>query len=672
MSESISIESLPNTSPITIKRLKSLDIQTYSDLINHFPSRYEDFSIMSSIAKAQPGETVTVKGAVVDAKYRVTRTGLKLQVFKVADGTGEIEVGFYNQPYLLRLIKKGNMLSVAGVVEQFGRKLSLKPKEYELVNDDNFLKHTGRIVPVYPQTRGLSTKTIREKVYIALRNKIPEILPDKIIKFNNLAAEEYAYQNIHFPESTVDAEKARERLAFDELFSIQLSSSLIKLHWEKEVVGHKFKDSGKSKKAIADFIGKLPFTLTASQLKVWNEIYEDLKKEKPMNRFLQGEVGSGKTVVAALACYFAYLNGFKSIVMAPTEILTTQHYKTLSDLFKDSPLKIGIYTASNKNPEGDIIVGTHALITKKFKLKKIGFVVIDEQHRFGVAQRAALKEKGINPHLLTMTATPIPRTVMLTMHGELDLSAITEMPKGRLPVKTYLVPPHKRPDGYEWIKKQIVQNNAQVFVVCPLIEESAVETMKSVKASKKEYDDLKKIFFGQRLGLLHGKMKSVEKEKVMSDFKKGDYDILVTTPVVEVGVDIPKATIMIIEGAERFGLAQLHQLRGRVGRSYMQSYCFLYATSHEPEMVRRLEFFSKTTLGTRLAEEDLKVRGPGNIFGMKQHGFLDLKIASFTDYPLIEKSKKAADYFIGHYKISDFDLLKARLDKLETDGVTRD
>lgn len=627
---------------------------------------------MSSIAKAQPGETVTVKGAVVDAKYRVTRTGLKLQVFKVADGTGEIEVGFYNQPYLLRLIKKGNMLSVAGVVEQFGRKLSLKPKEYELVNDDNFLKHTGRIVPVYPQTRGLSTKTIREKVYIALRNKIPEILPDKIIKFNNLAAEEYAYQNIHFPESTVDAEKARERLAFDELFSIQLSSSLIKLHWEKEVVGHKFKDSGKSKKAIADFIGKLPFTLTASQLKVWNEIYEDLKKEKPMNRFLQGEVGSGKTVVAALACYFAYLNGFKSIVMAPTEILTTQHYKTLSDLFKDSPLKIGIYTASNKNPEGDIIVGTHALITKKFKLKKIGFVVIDEQHRFGVAQRAALKEKGINPHLLTMTATPIPRTVMLTMHGELDLSAITEMPKGRLPVKTYLVPPHKRPDGYEWIKKQIVQNNAQVFVVCPLIEESAVETMKSVKASKKEYDDLKKIFFGQRLGLLHGKMKSVEKEKVMSDFKKGDYDILVTTPVVEVGVDIPKATIMIIEGAERFGLAQLHQLRGRVGRSYMQSYCFLYATSHEPEMVRRLEFFSKTTLGTRLAEEDLKVRGPGNIFGMKQHGFLDLKIASFTDYPLIEKSKKAADYFIGHYKISDFDLLKARLDKLETDGVTRD
>lgn len=672
MPESIAIESLPNTSPVTIKRFKSLNVKTYFDLVNYFPSRYEDFSLLSPIGKAQPGETVTVKGEVIDSKYQVTRTGLRLQVFKLSDGTGEIEVGFYNQPYLLRIIKKGSLISVAGTVEQYGRKMSLKPKDYELVLPDNPLKHTGRIVPVYPQTRGLSTKTIREKMYIALQGKFDEVLPTKIIEFNDLVEEDYAYKNTHFPDSLKSLEKARHRLAFDELFAIQLSSFLIKKQWEKETVGYKFRDSDKTKTMISEFISKLPFTLTPSQVAVWEEIYEDLKMNRPMNRFLQGEVGSGKTVIAALGCYFSFLNGYKSIIMAPTEILASQHFKTLSDLFKSYPIKIGVYTASNKNPDGDIIVGTHALITKKFNLKKVGFVVIDEQHRFGVAQRAAIKQKGLNPHLLTMTATPIPRTVMLTLHGELELSAITEMPKGRLPVKTFLVPPFKRPSGYEWIKKEIVQNKAQVFVVCPLIEESEVETMKSVKASKKEYDDLKRIFSDFKLGLLHGKMKSSEKEKVMIDFKKGLYDILVTTPVVEVGVDIPNATIMIIEGAERFGLAQLHQLRGRVGRSDKQSYCLLYATNNDPETIKRLGFFSKTNLGTKLAEEDLRIRGPGDIYGIKQHGFAELKIANFTDYELIDKTKKAAEYFTNHYRITDYQHLNERVKNLQSGGISRD
>lgn len=672
MPESIAIESLPNTSPVTIKRFKSLNVKTYFDLVNYFPSRYEDFSLLSPIGKAQPGETVTVKGEVIDSKYQVTRTGLRLQVFKLSDGTGEIEVGFYNQPYLLRIIKKGSFVSVAGTVEQYGRKMSLKPKDYELVLPDNPLKHTGRIVPVYPQTRGLSTKTIREKMHIALQGKFDEVLPTKIIEFNDLVEEDYAYKNTHFPDSLKSLEKARHRLAFDELFAIQLSSFLIKKQWEKETVGHKFKDTDKTKTIISEFISKLPFTLTPSQVAVWEEIYEDLKMNRPMNRFLQGEVGSGKTVIAALGCYLSFLNGYKSIIMAPTEILASQHFKTLNDLFKSYPIKIGVYTASNKNPDGDIIVGTHALITKKFNLKKVGFVVIDEQHRFGVAQRAAIKLKGLNPHLLTMTATPIPRTVMLTLHGELELSVITEMPKGRLPVKTFLVPPFKRPSGYEWIKKEIVQNKAQVFVVCPLIEESEIETMKSVKASKKEYDDLKRIFSDFKLGLLHGKMKSSEKEKVMIDFKKGLYDILVTTPVVEVGVDIPNATIMIIEGAERFGLAQLHQLRGRVGRSDKQSYCLLYATNNDPETIKRLGFFSKTNLGTKLAEEDLRIRGPGDIYGIKQHGFAELKIANFTDYELIDKTKKAAEYFANHYRITDYQHLNERVKNLQSGGISRD
>ncbi len=672
MPESIAIESLPSTSSLTIKRFKSLGVNTYLDLVNYFPSRYEDFSLLTSIGSAQPGETVTVKGEVTDSKYQVTRTGLRLQVFKLKDGTGEIEIGFYNQPYLLRLIKKGSILSVSGTVELYGRKMTLKPKDYELVSPDSPLKHTGRIVPIYPQTRGLSTRTIREKMYIALREKYDETLPLKIVEFNDLVGKDYAYQTIHFPDTFPSSQKARHRLAFDELFTIQLSSSMIKKQWEKETVSHKFKDTDSIRKQITKFINNLPFALTSSQIKVWEEIYEDLRNNRPMNRFLQGEVGSGKTVIAALGCYFSFLNGYKSILMAPTEILVNQHFKTLKELFKDYPIKIGIYTASNKNPEGDIVVGTHALISKKFNVKKVGFVVIDEQHRFGVAQRAAMKQKGINPHLLTMTATPIPRTVMLTLHGELELSAITEMPKGRLPVKTFLVPPFKRSNGYEWIKKEIAQNKAQVFVVCPLIEESEVETMKSVKASKKEYDELKKIFTENRLGLLHGKMKSVEKDKMMVDFKNGLYDILVTTPVVEVGVDIPNATIMIIEGAERFGLAQLHQLRGRVGRSDKQSYCFLYSTNDNPETVRRLEFFSKTNLGTKLAEEDLKIRGPGNIYGVKQHGFIDLKIANITDYDLIDKTKKAVDYFIGHYKIEDYPYLKEKVINLQSDGISRD
>lgn len=667
------IDNLPNTSAITKHRFESLGIKKYSDLLNYFPFRYEDYSLISKIKNLQEGETATVTGKIVDSKYQVTRSRLKIQAFKITDETGEIEFSFFNQPYLLRLIKKGMTVSIAGNVQLFGRKLIIAPKEFELGPP---LKHTGKIIPVYSEKKGLSSKTIREKMVFVLEkiiSDVQEFLPKKIVEFNGLLDERKAYKQIHYPENQELIKKSRERLGFDELFTIQLSSYLVKKEWQKEKVGYKFKADDKTVESIKDFIDNLPFKLTNAQIKVWQEIFNDLKKVEPMNRFLQGEVGSGKTVVAALACYFAYLNGYKSILMAPTEILANQHYQTIINLFKKTPLKIGIQTGSKKITGNDdnIIVGTQALISKNFNLEKIGLVIIDEQHRFGVSQRALLKKKGINPHLLTMTATPIPRTVALTLYGELDISVIDEMPIGRIPVKTFYVPKIKREAGYEWIKSQIKKNRAQVFIVCPLIEESEIETMKTVKAAKKEFENLKNVFSGYKLNLLHGKLKPKEKEKIMIDFKNQKFDILVTTPVVEVGVDIPKATVMLIEGAERFGLAQLHQLRGRVGRNNIQSYCFLFSEKEEKIISNRLSFFAKTSDGNKLAEEDLKIRGAGDIFGTRQHGYLDLKIASLSDFELIEKTKNAVNYFNSHFKLGDYPFLKNRIGRLD-ENISQD
>ncbi len=661
------IENLPATSSITIRKFKSLNINNYFDLLNYFPIRYEDYSLITEIAKIQVGETVTVSGKIIEAKNQYTRSRITIQKVIIDDGTGKIEAGWFNQPYLIRIFKIGETISVAGSVKQFGPKISLEPKEYE-VGDKHI--HTGRLVPVYSEKKGLSTKTIREKIHAILvltsevRISVAETLPPEIITFNSLIDEQTAYQQIHFPDNLDNANKARERLSFDELFNLQLANNLVKKEWQKERVGNLLKISN-YKSQISNFIASLPFKLTGDQNKVIEEIFSDLKKTTPMNRFLQGDVGSGKTVVATIVCYLSYLNGYQSIIMAPTEILAQQHYQSINKLFQKSKIKnqndklklknnipiIELITGSIKirNPQSvinnsDFIIGTHALLNKKLKFKKVGLVVIDEQHRFGVNQRAILKEKAGNPHLLTMTATPIPRTVALTLYGQLDLSYIEEMPKGRLPIKTFLVPVDKRNSGYLWIKKQIQENKAQVFIVCPLIKESQSETLKSVKAVKIEYENLIKIFSEYKLGLLHGKIKSLEKEKIMSDFKNKMIDILVATPVVEVGIDIPGATIMIVEGAERFGLAQLHQLRGRVGRSDKQSYCFLFTEKEDSKILERLSYFSKTQNGNKLAEYDLNSRGAGNIFGTDQHGFVRLNIASLSDYELINKTKKAVEY----------------------------
>lgn len=672
------IEALPGTSSITVRRLKSLFIDTYGDLLDYFPARYEDYSLVSPIAQLQPEEVVTVTGTVTDTSQIYTRRGLKIQKVTIEDLTGKIEVTWYNQPYILTLFKKGVPVSISGIVKKFTNKLSIEPREYEVIKSDKYHIHTGRIVPMYSEKKQLSTKTLREKIFNTLTqlNESIEWLPQEIISFNNLIDENTAYKEIHFPQNIAKQKEASRRLSFDELFTIQLASALVRKEWEKQQVTHAFEVGNKHASSLQQFISNLPFKLTDAQRRVTDEIIQDLQKEKPMNRFVQGDVGSGKTVVAAIGCYIAYLNGFQSLVMAPTEILAQQHYKTISTLLEKYGIEVGLQTGAEKMIKGnsyDVIIGTHALITKKLAFDKVGFVVIDEQHRFGVAQRAMLKEKGINPHLLTMTATPIPRTVSLTLYGELDLSVIDEMPKGRLPIKTYLVPKQKRTDSYTWMKKLMKEQGSQIFIVCPLIEESEIETMKSMKAATKEYERLQnEVFKEYTVSLLHGKMKPEEKQRIMTEFKEKKANILVTTSVVEVGIDIPNASIIVIEGAERFGLAQLHQLRGRVGRGSLQSYCLLFTDSPDQGVTNKLQFFARTTSGMELSEYDMKLRGSGNIFGLQQHGYSNLKIANIYDYDLLRVTKDAVGYVLNNLNIEDYPALQKRLEKRKVDQVSRD
>ncbi|MDP3941487.1 MAG: ATP-dependent DNA helicase RecG, partial [bacterium] len=485
---------------------------------------------------------------------------------------------------------------------------------------------------------------------------------------------------------------AKTRLAFDELLLLQIKATARRKDWEKIVSGHAFAVD-RFEKQIADFWERLPFSLTDSQKQAIHAIFQDLEKSRPMNRLLQGDVGSGKTVVATVAMYLSFLNGFQSVLMAPTEILAQQHFKTISDLLSPLGVNVDLVTGSTKagskklemrskklktkpeaekssqfpsaraqgegalrNSHFDVLVGTHAVLYEKAKFNRLGLIVIDEQQRFGVAQRSLIRQKGDNPHVLTMTATPIPRTVALTMYGDLDLSYLDDMPKGRRIIKTWLVPKQKRDGAYHWIRKQINETDSQAFIICPFIEQS--ETMQTVKAASVEYDRLKKeVFPDLRLGLLHGKMKTKEKDDVLLKFREKKFDILVATPVVEVGIDIPNATVMLIEASERFGLAQLHQLRGRVGRGEKQSFCLLFTETTSPQTLQKLKSLESTHVGAQLAELDLRLRGAGELYGTLQSGIPELKIASFSDVALIQKAKRTAD--ILYTKLStDPDLQK--------------
>lgn len=644
------ISTLPGVGTWYSKRLEKLELKTIFDLLHHVPFRYQDYSEIHKISQFPVGEVATIRAEVLSVKNQYTKQGRQIQIAELYDGTGKILAVWFNQPFLARVLHPGVKAAFSGKLQWWTKQKALYSPEYEVLTDEQEGLHTGRLVPVYPQTAGVSSKWLRGKLFSvinSLREKdFIEFLPSELLTKLELNDFFLSIKNVHFPESLEIAAAARRRLSFNELLFIQLSNIFKKIDWQKNEATHKLIVE---KNKLEKFISGLSFELTPSQRRSVEEILKDLEGKRPMNRLLEGDVGSGKTVVAAIASYITHLNNFEVAIMAPTVILAQQHYKTLSILFKPYGIGVHLLTGSDNiksQKNTSIFVGTHSLIHNKIDLKKVALVVIDEQHRFGVEQRAHLITKTKNglkaPHVLTMTATPIPRTIALTLYGELDLSILEEMPQGRVPITTWVVPPAKRDGAYGWIKEQIKANNSQVFIVCPIIEESDSETLQGVKSVKKEYEKIKKVFKQFSVGLLHGKLKPDEKNTVLDEFRSGKTQILVTTPVVEVGVDIPNATIMLIEGAERFGLSQLHQLRGRVGRGGKKSYCLLLTTEDSGGGIKRLEALKTHTSGFKLAEIDLALRGPGEILGTRQHGEANLKIASWLDIDLIKASKQVA------------------------------
>jgi ATP-dependent DNA helicase RecG len=639
------VSELPKVGPIFATKFQKLGINTIENLLYHVPSRYMDYSNVTTISRLRAGEVATIHAKIVSLKNIYSKRGLKMQIGAVEDSTGKISVLWFNQPFLIKTLYPGRLVSISGKVGFFNRRLSITSPDYELMEEESDeTMHTGRLVPVYPETSGFSSKWIRRKMKDAFSLiTVEEYLPENILKKNKLIGFKKALEYVHFPKDLKEAEVGRERLAFNELLNLELRSLIRKNNWQKNKLAHKLH---LDKKLFDTFSENLPFKLTESQNNVITEIFTDMKGGIPMNRLLEGDVGSGKTVVAAAGMFAAFASGYQSIIMAPTQILAQQHYQTLKNIFAKFNLRISLITGSTKEiaiGRSDIYVGTHSLIHSKVNFDGIALVVIDEQHRFGVEQRKHLIKKAGTPHVLTMTATPIPRTVALTSYGDMDLSILREMPAGRQKVTTWVVPEQKRLGAYEWIRREIAINKSQAFVVCPLIEDSETETLADVKSVISEFIKLKKIFSKLNLGLLHGRLKFTEKEQVLKDFKNGKIDILVTTPVVEVGIDIPNATIMVIESGERFGLAGLHQLRGRVGRGASKSYCLLFTNVHSGNAMRRLKAMEKTHSGFELSELDLKLRGPGEIFGTAQSGFPELKIASWNNYELIKASRKAAE-----------------------------
>lgn len=621
MELSDSISTLPFVGPTYEKKLEKLEILTISDLLHHIPHRYLDFSKITKISDLKIGEVVTTIGTITFLRNQPTKSGRLMQIGQIEDETGKISVAWFSQPFLTRMLFPGTKIAVSGELSWFNKQPAFFSPQYEKIEDDHDTVHTGKIVGIYPATAGLSSKWLKARIkYVLDRIEIQNPLDDLALK------------KIHFPENMEDTIKARERLAFNEFVELLTKAKERK----KKLLKKKGINLNIDKTEINKFISSLNFELTKPQNIVTKEILDDLNKKVPMNRLLQGDVGSGKTIVSAIAAYATHLNGYQTVFLAPTQILANQHHESLRSLFPD--LKISLVTANSKLiADSNIIVGTHALLNKTFE--KVGLLVIDEQHKFGVKQINFLQK--VNPHVLTMTATPIPRTIAQTLFSDMDLSIIDELPKNRQKIKTWLVPNEKRDKAYSWISEQIKNKNSQAFIICPLVEESDSETLKNVKSVKKEFDNLEVIFAKLKLGLLHGKLKEKEKNEVLNNFKDGKLDILVSTPVVEVGIDIPNATIMIIEGADRFGLAQLHQLRGRVGRGSKESYCLLFTENESDKANNRLTAMTKIESGFELAELDLKLRGAGDVLGTKQSGLHSLKIADWADTKLIKLASEA-------------------------------
>ena len=646
------------------RRLERLGVTTVRDLLFLLPRRYDDFSALKTISRLEYGEDVTIIGRVEETRNRVSRSGLTVTTSLVSDGTGVVQATWFNQPYLQKRLRSGREIVVSGTVGEYLGRLVFESPQWEPLDQETI--HTGRIVPVYPLTEGLGARWLRRLVKSTLEQWTPRLVdpfPASLRQRAGLLNLPRALNQIHFPDNNDLLEKARERLCFEEFFLIQLGVLRQRKEWQEQV-GHPIRtDRG----LLDRFLGTLPFELTKAQRRALTEIHEDLGKALPMSRLLQGDVGSGKTVVALAAILTTVANGLQAAIMAPTEILAEQHYREFNTTLKAiveratpdhswpwstirMELLTGSATASEKDQirealsEGriDVAVGTHALIQESVAFKDLGLIVIDEQHRFGVLQRAALREKGNgsgSPHVLVMSATPIPRTLALTIYGDLDITVIDEMPPERKPVITRWIAPRERERAYEFVRTQIAQGR-QAFIICPLVEHS--EKVEA-RAAVEEHQRLQRtIFPNLHLGLLHGRMSADDKHAVMDAFRRGEYEILVSTAVVEVGIDVPNATVLLVEGANRFGLAQLHQFRGRVGRGGAQAHCILLADSPTPEAERRLRLMEETHDGFRLAEEDLKLRGPGEFFGTRQSGLPSLKIARLSDMRILEVARQHA------------------------------
>lgn len=638
------VTDLPGVGPELCKKLNKLGIETIFDLLHHIPSRYSDFSQKTKISDLKIGENVTVEGQITQIKNIFTKNGKVMQEAIISDGESTMPVVWFRQIYLLKTLPPGSFVALTGKVGFWGKKRAIMSPQYEKITDNSDRLHSGRIVSIYHETEGVTSKWLRRLVHLALKEiESTEFLPNNILETINLKKIDESLKKVHQPTDLNESEQGRIRLAFNELLGLELAQRERRSAWLSKNVSLKL---SVPTTALFEFLDKLPFTPTKSQTRSMGEIASELSREIPMNRLLEGDVGSGKTLVAAFASFVASKSNASSLIMAPTQILAQQHFETLTKLLSPHNIPVSLITAKEKVKsikKLGVYVGTQALLFKYIN-SDIGLVVIDEQHRFGVSQRAKLSESGkAVPHVLTMTATPIPRTIALTLYGDLELSTLDELPKGRKPITTWVVPPKKRDAAYEWIDKKIEETKSQVFVVCPLIEESESEKMKEIKAATSEYKKLVKIFPKRKVALLHGRMKIAEKTKILDDFKNKIYDILVTTPVVEVGIDVPNATIMVIEAADRFGLAALHQLRGRVGRGEKESFCLLLTENLSEKVKTRLTAMSKTMSGHELAELDLSLRGPGEIFGTKQSGVPELKIARWTDVELIKRVKDVAN-----------------------------
>jgi ATP-dependent DNA helicase RecG len=661
---------LKGVGPIMEKALHSVGITRIGELLNYYPRRWETYQSIKSISSISPG-LVSFEAKVERVAMRRSHRHKRLTITEaiLTDNTGTVRAIWFNQPYLTQTLVAGKHFRFRGNYEYKNGYISLQSPSIEKPSMANIGQE---VLPIYPETKQLTSAMIRKLIAQCQEvfTEISNVLPDEIVKSHGLMDKSRAVLTLHMADSLESLELAKRTISFEELLELVLAGLVIKKNI-KEFSAHPIKYSPE---VAQEFVAKLPFDMTSAQKKSAHTILEDLDNTKPMNRLLEGDVGSGKTLVALMACVMVARAGQQSAIMVPTEILARQHFNSTLDLLNSLGITSALLISDMKKPDRtkvledlksgkvDCIIGTHALISKDVEYKDLGLVVVDEQHRFGVNQRKELKAKaGKMPHLLTMTATPIPRSLALVVYGDLDVSVIDELPKGRKPIQTKLVEDKDRVHVYAHIDSLIGQGQ-QAYVVCPMISESDKLGVKSVET---EYKNLQNsVFKHRRIGLVHGRLKADEKADIMNQFKLGKLDMLVATSVIEVGVDVPNATIMLIEGADRFGLAALHQLRGRVGRGDKQSHCYLFTSSDNPDTIKRLRALEKTTDGFRLAQIDLETRGPGEIYGTAQHGLLDLRLADLFDHVLINEVKEAAEALLNKHNLLEYKQLSRRVNQL--------